>query len=178
MYDQLDKTLHWVAEEVFASLAFMLPRSPEEPDIQYGEACNEMSAVSIEFTGPLNGALVVAIGGEVLEELATNMLGLDENCPPPADDRQRDALGELANVICGNLLTAIWGEEATCTIDPPHLLEQDMAVEMAYSGRPAATVRLNLARGHAQVTLFCDETSADCDAAIVTTDAGRRDEGE
>jgi len=156
MCNQLDKTLYWVAEEVFASLAFMLPISPEEPDVQYGEAHLEISAVSIEFTGPSNGTLVVTVGGGVLEELAANMLGVDENCPQPDDDQQRDALGELANVLCGNLLTAMWGEDATCTIKPPHLLEHDMVVEAARRGRPSATVGLNLTHGHAQVSLFCD----------------------
>jgi len=60
----------------------------------------------VDFTGRFTGGMELALSASVLAELAANMLGAEEGTTLSADE-QRDALRELANVVCGNLLPAI-----------------------------------------------------------------------
>jgi len=70
---KLDQTLTRVAEENFATLAFLLP-VPEEEVFETDP--DSRVAVRVSFTGPLHGALFVAVSAEMLPELTGNMLGL------------------------------------------------------------------------------------------------------
>ena len=74
-------------------------------------------AVSVSFDGPLSGRFVLRASSEILPGVAENMLGANDNCSIAV---QRDALGELANVICGNLLPMIGGAEAVFVLSAPH----------------------------------------------------------
>ncbi len=60
------------------------------------------------FSGPLTGALILALPAEMSAEIAANILGGD-----PGDDRMHrlapDALKEVLNVLCGNILSALAG---------------------------------------------------------------------
>ncbi|MEO8621157.1 MAG: chemotaxis protein CheX [bacterium] len=69
-------------------------------------------AMEVTFCGPRAGRLVVSLSGDTLPTLASNMLGDADGSP----DMQRDALGEVANVICGNLLPIIGGTGAVYSI--------------------------------------------------------------
>jgi len=84
-------------------LAFLFAAPMEE-----APAADEsgLETVRVDFTGAFTGGLELSLSVPVLAELAANMLGADEGAAPSADER-RDALKELANVICGNLLPAI-----------------------------------------------------------------------
>ena len=155
--NELDKALYRVAEEVLASLAFMLPVPPEETSQQGDEQRSRTWAASVGFTGDVSGSVVLAAWEEMLPQLAANMLGLPEGGPEATPDQQQDALMELANVICGNLLTEIWGPEAACTRSPPRLLGQDVPVEGPIDSPPAATARIELVEGKAKLSLFVDE---------------------
>ena len=92
------------------ALMFLVPaeQSPEA-DMAVG--------AEVAFHGPVEGRLLLAASEGVLCELATNMLGLDADAPPT--EHQEDALRELGNVICGNLLPALYGAEAVFHIDAP-----------------------------------------------------------
>jgi len=114
MNKKLDETLGRVAEEVFESLAFVLPAFEEEgdPAERYGGGYSEESAppeaadrtaASISFAGPFEGTLALSASNELLPAIAANMLGLDFG-QVPSQEIQRDALKELLNVTCGNLL--------------------------------------------------------------------------
>lgn len=74
-------------------------------------------AVTVSFRGPLSGRLVLRASSTILPGVAANMLGADGEYPFAV---QRDALGELANVICGNLLPMIGGAEAVFVLSAPH----------------------------------------------------------
>lgn len=69
--------------------------------------------MEVHFRGPLTGRLAVRLCGGTMRTLASNMLGDVEGTM----SMQRDALGELANVICGNLLPIIGGRDAIYEID-------------------------------------------------------------
>ena len=157
--NELDKALYRVAEEVLASLAFILPVPPEETSQQGDEQRSRTWAASVGFTGHANGSVMLVAWEETLPQLGANMLGLPEGAPEATGDQQQDALMELANVICGNLLTAIWGPEAACTLSPPRLLGQDQCAQAACDHPPAATARLELFEGRIELALFVDEWS-------------------
>jgi hypothetical protein len=84
------------------------------------------------------------------------MLGVDE---PPATAQQYDALGEIANVICGNLLPRIAGPQAVFQLSPPRLLD-DLSVvpEMVLS--LAVEAQLGLEHGRVDLRLFVDAIMA------------------
>jgi hypothetical protein len=85
----------------------------------------------------------------VAPELAVNMLGLDDDVQvSPAD--QKDALREMLNIICGNLLPALAGDQAVFDIEAPEIFLHTDA------GKPEPTVN---AAGVARLVLeegFCD----------------------
>lgn len=87
-------------------LAFLFASPVEE-----APAADEsgLETVSVDFTGAFTGGLELSLSVPVLAELAANMLGVGEGAALSAEE-QRDALKELANVICGNLLPAIDGQ--------------------------------------------------------------------
>jgi hypothetical protein len=87
-------------------LAFLFASSVEKAPTAVDAG---LETVRADFTGAIAGNLELSVSGEVLAELAANMLGVGEGEVLSAD-AQRDALKELANVICGNLLPAIAGQ--------------------------------------------------------------------
>jgi hypothetical protein len=66
---------------------------------------------TVTFQGDARGRLVVELHGKLLATIAANMLMEDT---PPSPAMQKDALGELVNVICGSFL--------------PHCVEPDAIV--------------------------------------------------
>jgi hypothetical protein len=87
---------------------------------------------------------VLTVDEAMMPALAANMLGVDEPPPPPAD--QRDALGELANVLCGNLLPEIAGTEHVFLLAAPAPGDE--------RGTPTAAVTVPLDLGTARASLF------------------------
>lgn len=107
-------------------------------------------AASVEFRGPMTGRLVLRASSAILPEVANNMLGADDQRPSAL---QRDALGELANVICGHVLPLIGGSDAVFNLAAPHL-HPIGTLPMRETDSPAATVQVGLEQGRAEATLF------------------------
>ena len=147
MSNRFDEALRKVAEETFETLAFILP-VPEEDGAE--AACLPQVAASVAFTGPFGGSIALAVSAEMLPALGANMLGLDDGDEPPLD-KQLDALGELLNIICGNLLPVIGGSEAVFDVHAPEILPDGPA---PHERTPAATAHLSLTDGQAELALF------------------------
>ena len=152
-----EQTMLGVVEETFASLAFMFPVEPAAP-----AACDPETArqAVVEFSGPFRGALLLSASPELLEPLASNMLGLDDGvCPSP--EQKQDAFRELLNVICGNLLPAIASPREVFDVHEPRMLgAQD-------NGGPAGlkdlgAVDVDLDAGHIRLALRIEEPLAGC----------------
>jgi CheY-specific phosphatase CheX len=150
MNRDLNPGLRKAAMEVFEELAFLLP-SYELDDI-----CPPFHlGAAVEFQGPISGSLVIDMYGNVIPILAANMLAQED---PPSDFEQRDALKELTNVICGNLLPYLAGKEAVYTIRAP-LIREVPDASGAIKGEPAAQFRIGVEQGQAFLQLFlCSET--------------------
>ena len=114
MLSTMERFLSRALTATFEELALICPDT-KLSDIQ-SEALVDV-AMSVSFNGPLSGRLVLRASSEILPGIAENMLGADGVYP---FDVQRDALGELSNVICGNLLPMIGGAEAVFVLSAPH----------------------------------------------------------
>ncbi len=109
------ETLTRVFTEVLEQLAFMFV---EPPDSDFAPAPPDPVSANMSFRGPFSGIVTLAVPREMAPVLAANVLGLD-----PGDElglqAARDALKELLNVICGNVLTAIAGDEPVFDLTVP-----------------------------------------------------------
>ena len=144
MTSSVERALREVATTTLEELAFLLPL-----DVQEGaEHSAPVDAVaSVGFRGPFEGRLVLRISGNLLVTIADNMFGDDELHP---EYHQRDALGELANVICGNVLPSIGGANAVFVLDAP----QVSLLELPTADVPLARTCIALEEGHAELLLF------------------------
>jgi hypothetical protein len=70
----------------------------------------------VEFQGPLEGCLDLRLTEDLVPELTANMMGTDT---APDEATCRDAVGELVNVICGNLLPELAGYQAVFDLTAP-----------------------------------------------------------
>jgi hypothetical protein len=107
------------------------------------------AAMSVRFEGPMTGRLVVRLCGGMLGRLAANMMG------DAADDAamQRDALGEVANVVCGNLLPLIAGPGAAFVLEGAQPI---VLLDTTTDGAEAAVQIGFDETGRADVLLFLD----------------------
>lgn len=150
MPQSLDHTLSAVMVETLEKLAFLFASPLEEPPAETGA---EMPAVRVAFSGPFCGEIELGLSLPVLEELAANMLGADDGSGLSVEERH-DALKELANIVCGNLLPAIGGRAVEFNIKSPCIKPQ-IGWGVPGQGLPhaAAECRLVLENGHCRAAL-------------------------
>jgi CheY-specific phosphatase CheX len=104
--------------EVFESLCFMLPLPareslpPELPGVS-------RVVLAVDFAGAGSGTLHLTLPDSMIAGVAMSMLGEDE--PPPLSE-QYDAICELANIICGNVLPRLAGDRAVFDLQPPRVI--------------------------------------------------------
>jgi CheY-specific phosphatase CheX len=104
-------------EKVLEEAAFALVDLPDaEQDEERAPEAEMASAV--EFSGFFAGATALIAPVSLARIFAANMMGLEED-DPEADGKMSDALGELMNMICGNLLPQIAGRRPEFKILAP-----------------------------------------------------------
>ncbi len=113
MQERIQNQLFLTAILTFEELGFLLPS--KELSEEQGEAVLQEWA-SAKFSGAFDGEIVLRMSKGALEEVATNMLGCEGGVTLA---QQHDALGEIANVFCGNLLPAISGTQSEFSIEAP-----------------------------------------------------------
>jgi CheY-specific phosphatase CheX len=102
MPESLEAVLVGATQSALEKTAFLFAE-PGVPDAPSDEAVPPVFA-TVAFSGSHHGALSVEFPAKLLPVLAVNVLG-EEDAPDAAT--QFDALGELANIICGNVLPAL-----------------------------------------------------------------------
>jgi CheY-specific phosphatase CheX len=111
-------TLATIFSEVLANLAFMFTEEePTEP-----AAAGRWLEASISYHGAIDGTLRLRCTTDFTVLLAANLLGID----PQDDDAQTEALDavkELMNVLCGQFVTAVHGEEHVFNLSIPKVRE-------------------------------------------------------
>ncbi len=108
-----------VFPDVLENLAFMFAEQSQIVDMP--TELDQPIHVRIDFAGASRGQLHLITSQEVCDEIAINLLGyLDasELQPGSADD----AIKELANITCGQFLTAAAGTQPVFNLTPPQLI--------------------------------------------------------
>jgi len=141
------RSLSRATTATFEELALLFPET--EPTPEQAAAPLDV-AVSVDFRGPLTGRLVVRASSVVLPIVAANMLGADQSRHLPL---QRDALGEIANVICGNVLPLIAGPDVVFNLAAP-LVHEGGALPSREQDEPAARVMLGVEEGRVESVLY------------------------
>ncbi len=152
MQNKQEAELYRAAVLTFEDLCLTLPT--ESLDDRQRSAV-PIAAVSLTFKGSSNGSLVVMVSSELLALLPANMLALDG---PVAKRDQFDALKEVANVICGNMLPGVTGSDEAFQISPPEPVNIPEMLAPA-APRPTAEVHIGIEQGRADLLLYIDHTS-------------------
>lgn len=136
----------------FEELALLFPETELSPD----QATAPLDvAVSVDFRGPLTGRLVVRASQNIMPAIAANMLGAEESKQLPL---QRDALGEIGNVICGHVLPLIAGADKIFNLAAP-VVHDTGVLPHRDQDNPSATVQVGVEDGRAEALLYLFTTA-------------------
>jgi CheY-specific phosphatase CheX len=152
MNKRLQTALCQAAISTFESMGFLLPT--RELDERQLKAPAE-GAVCVQFHGPVSGILQLRTFGKLLPVLTANMMGLME---PPSPQLQQDALGELANVICGHIVSHLADPGAAYSLDSPEIMKTP-APPASEEGTLEAQVQLGIEDGRTMIELRICEGS-------------------
>lgn len=148
----LETSLYQAAALTFEGLAFAFPTG----ELSEEEARARLeAAVRVDFRGSFGGYLVLGVSGGILRQLTENMLGNEQMV---TDRLQGDALGELGNVICGNVLDLIGGPESRFRLEAPQPAEPGEFAPPPDC--PSAAVRIGLEGGRADILLVLERSAA------------------
>ena len=139
--DKQTETLRQVIADVLERFAFTFVED-EEP--QFHEAGWLLS--DLAFTGPVRGKVSLALSRELASELGVNILGVDPETAPP--DVAEDAIKELTNIICGDLLYRLYGQQAVFDLCVPALRTAATSQAVEQEIPPGATVVELSVEGH------------------------------
>ena len=150
MEQKIKHILTRVTSETLERLAFMFASPDDERDSDGPEPA---VTGQVDFSGFLSGSLLMRVSSSGLQELTVNMLGLDDDDEISPEDRQ-DAFKELLNVICGNALPAIAGNQVEFNIGSPGILSETNSAAALGEVDSEAIVRLELEEGFCDVYVF------------------------
>ena len=148
----LNEKLYDVTAGVLENLTFLL-QMPFEDDEPVADPDEPALAAMVEFSGPFAGGVFLRASLDLSPVVASNMLGLDFG-EVATVEQQQDAVKELLNVVCGNLLPALAGPKAMFDVHAPENLDNDQAPETLGGSTSAASVQMELDEGWAEVVLF------------------------
>jgi len=154
MNTQIEKFLIESTVKTLEDLCFMY-QEPELKDAQKNlplEAAAEVKYRSDDFTGKL----LIETRGGLFSAIATNILSIDD----PSTKQKKDALGEIANIICGNVVPSLGEGGREYKIEPPRSLNKDDLLKEERREGPVAEITLNFNDGRADIKLFVDGYSA------------------
>jgi len=99
--------------EEFIMMAIEIPEPPPAVDVE--------TIGWLDFSGPRQGRITVRCGNALASALAANLLGVSPD-DAEAGAKAGDALGEVLNVLCGNLVTRVFGSQQTVHLSVPTVL--------------------------------------------------------
>ncbi|MBN1594331.1 response regulator [candidate division FCPU426 bacterium] len=142
-----EKLLRDVAQEVFENLVFMTIAPPEENSAQSGQT----RWVQVAFGGPFSGTMFLGMTQDLVPELTADMLGVEAKALNV--EQQKDALAELANIICGNLLARLAGSKPVFEMSAPMMMSTNIQGARPEGNGQQTAVRLCLERGWVDLQL-------------------------
>lgn len=146
METNLKKVMHQSAARIFEEICFMF----EAPELEEEQTEAKVeAAVSVDFHGPVEGSIIIKVYEGMLSAIAANMLGEEDT----SKQQQLDALGEIANVICGNALPLIAGSKEVFHVDAPQIIEVSDLSDKSRKD-PVAEAQVVLDQGKADLMLY------------------------
>ena len=116
MIDTQD-TFQGVVTDILERYAFMFAESEAEED--NADPAGDYLYVTISFKGLGNGSVSLAAPEMLCRELAANLLGVDVD--DAGEEAAQDALKELLNVVCGQLVETLFGNKGIVDLTVPAL---------------------------------------------------------
>ncbi len=101
---------------VLEDLAFMFGEPVEKSELPRG-APGYIQA-KMTFSGEMAGALSLSVPADMCPVIAANVLGMEPE-DAQANEKSLDALKEVLNVVCGQILTGIAGDEPIFDLSVP-----------------------------------------------------------
>ena len=151
MNNAAEKILYRKAALIFEELGFLMPRS-DNSEMSPAESVSAM----VSFKGPFSGCLIVSLSPEMLSLLSSNMLGEEGRSNKTME---QDSLREIANVICGNALPAIYGFEPVFHLDAPTLLDSPDSMLQNTAYRKEAQIHISFDSGRAAISILVDRNA-------------------
>ena len=152
MENNINRILSTITSEMLEGLAFIFALPAESIDDIDTES---LLAAKVSFTGPFDGTLIVMVSQQMLPELAANMLGMDMDNDVSMDE-QYDALRELLNVICGNLLPQLAGSQEIFSIEVPEIIDKEVITAFTQGRSLSGATKLELDDGYISLMLYTD----------------------
>jgi hypothetical protein len=123
MEDSRRELLRNAIGNAFQEMGFMFIDDPEESNCHvYPET--SYYQVSMNYKGPENGQLSLAVPTGLARELAGNILGeMDDDCL--SAELCEDGLKEVLNVICGEVVADLYGKHEVVNLTIPTITEMD-----------------------------------------------------
>ena len=109
----------------------------------------ESLAVEVKFQGTRAGTLIFEVSEDIVSILAGNMIGEGKI----TKEQEQDAIGEIANVICGNFLPEAFGKGLVFEIGAP------IVHQIAKKHPSALQVHLAVETGRVDLVLHLDKSS-------------------
>lgn len=133
MQTELDRTVSAAFCRVIEQLAFMFAEPAAKDELPAPDG--PWVAVGMKFAGALEGRLRLAVPMSICADLAENILGADLDCEQ-AEAKAMDALKEVLNVTCGNILTDLAGLEPVFALTIPEVTPLDPVAWQGMFGQP------------------------------------------
>jgi len=138
----LNDKLRQITLEAFESLCRLFPEMEgnESAEAPYSEA------VAVEFSGPVRGIFYLYFQSRLRRAVAEAMLE-----SAPTTQQEEDAMKEMANVICGNMLPYVVGPEPVFTLSPPR---RESLSEKRASTETTVSTQVIFPQGAAEMSVF------------------------
>lgn len=150
MINQLRSELLKAASSTFEKLGFVFP----EVELQEWQAAAPFAHTArVSFAGPVRGWFQIRVSDDVAAELTANMLGMFDGTNL---EIKRDALGEIANVICGNVVPALGRPEDVFDLGAPVLSSAGDDRDPP-TGPPEVRIELGVEEGRAELSIFLED---------------------
>jgi len=149
MKSKIEKVLQEAAVNTFEDICFMY-QVPELKDVQNNLTVE--AASEVRYRGDYTGSLLIETRGGLFSAIAANILSIDN----PSAQQKKDALGEVANIICGNVVTSLGRGKMGYKIESPRPLKKDELLQEKRQEIPLAEISMNFNEGRADIKFFVD----------------------
>jgi CheY-specific phosphatase CheX len=149
MKTKIKSVLETSSVTTFEDVCFMY----QVPELKKEQKKLKPDAVAeVKYKGDHTGRLVIETYGDLFSAIAANMLS-DES---PGLHKKKDALGEIANIICGNVVASLGRSEKGYKIGSPRSLKKEEWLKEKKTDKPFAEISLNFNEGRADIKFFVD----------------------